>query len=122
MGGPRTYRLVHPRYRALDGIVQEQRRSRDDALDRGPLLGGETQRPVDRSAMGGGESKRRHGDGQSGAGERSRGVVIREGDANARNLARDVACDACISRLETRRASRGGAPVARAPRAASRRR
>ena len=27
-------------------------------------------------------------DGQSGAGGRSRGVVIREGDANARNLAR----------------------------------
>ena len=55
--GPRTYRLVHPRYRALDGVVQEQRRSRDDALDRGPLLGGETQRPVDRSAMGCGGGK-----------------------------------------------------------------
>ena len=55
--GPRTYRLVHPRYRALDGVVQEQGRSRDDALDRGPLLGGETQRPVDRSAMGCGGGK-----------------------------------------------------------------
>ena len=74
------------------------------------------------SAMGGGESKRRHGDGQSGAGGRSRGVVIREDDANARNLARDVARDAWISRLETRRASRVGAPAVRAPRAASRRR
>ena len=59
--GPRTYRLVNPRYRALNGIVQEQRRSRDDALDRGPLLGGETQRPVDRSALGcGGGRRRRH--------------------------------------------------------------
>ena len=72
------------------------------------------------------ERRRRHDDGQGGAGGRSRGGGMGEGNANARNPARDVTHDASLStrilRLETRRASRGGASAASAPRAASQRR
>ena len=40
------YRFVHPAYCAFPFVVQEQRRSRHDALDDWPLLRGQTQRTV----------------------------------------------------------------------------